>query len=677
MAVSTIGTGSIGYLTNDTPQTKTFIAEGREWVFHGDGSDVVFRSRVIGESDWSAATVLKAGIHSIYFSLWWDGNRVHVTYTSSTALDNALLYKVGAPASDGTITWEAERTVTAAGTRRNYRQSVTVNSTGYPVVAYSRNDNTASNYYRVLLKIATAKDGSAWGSEVEIEKNDTNHVTSCRVLPLTDGKLIVLFDNHATGKVRSRYHDGADWQAAQDVATYSGAMSFSSVVLGSKVLCTVYANSEIQALEWTADTWGAASKIADGTRATLTKINESRVYAFVRHDDTQDDKLYSVKYDGSWGTPAEVCPLTDFVSDELLNSDYQVIRFPAPPYSPNYEKDEGNPLLQKGAAESWDEYGIRDPMLLVDAYGYAVKEDDKYIMYYNGRDNSDPRETAVGRATSTDGINWTKEATNPVFDDVTNTGAGSVIKRGTGDYIMFYHIGTDGGFNYATSSDGISWTKNTDDPTPPILSLADCDLNWMAIPNVIQIGSTQYMVFEGDGGGVWSLCMATSTDWKTWSYTGIIYEGTPGSWDEREAANPSLYKLADNDYIILYNGNDTGGYFDIGVLQSSSITSGWRQRGTGPIIARGAVGQWDSHRLEGARMYMDDYESGTVRLWYFGTPSTDAWEDAAIGLATCDSWLSPVNQVNIIWAEGTEDPYNVRHYAFTTPHKRSAFFPFM
>ena len=64
-----------------------------------------------------------------------------------------------------------------------------------------------------------------------------------------------------------------------------------------------------------------------------------------------------------------------------------------------------NPLLTTGPAGSWDDYSLTPFCLLLN--------DSVYHLWYGGHDGSHIR---IGYATSQDGINWTKYADNPVID---------------------------------------------------------------------------------------------------------------------------------------------------------------------------------------------------------------------------------------------------------------------
>lgn len=302
-------------------------------------------------------------------------------------------------------------------------------------------------------------------------------------------------------------------------------------------------------------------------------------------------------------------------------------------YSPLFDKYANNPIITKGVAGTWDGTGIRDPLLLVDSDGNMVKEDGKYIMYYNGRDpgiGAGDR-TKIGRATSVDMITWVKEATNPVFADGNYTAAGCVVKRGTGDYIMYYAYDGSTKFNFATSVDGLIWVKN--EVGNPIMEIADFAGGvTMALPNVVEIDGVQYMVFElyiSD----WQIYMMKSTNWVDWELVGKLYTPALGYFDSLTQANPSLYKIADNYFILIYNGQKVQDSYDLAMLHSNNVESGWKKLQNVPVLYNGADGLWDDTRIESGRVYRDSFGQPGMKLFYFGLPTNDSFNGGAIGIA--------------------------------------------
>jgi hypothetical protein len=66
-----------------------------------------------------------------------------------------------------------------------------------------------------------------------------------------------------------------------------------------------------------------------------------------------------------------------------------------------------NPVLEPGPSGSWDDAWIGWPFVIYDG--------TQFIMYYTGFFEVSYEVAQVGRATSKDGINWTKYEGNPVL----------------------------------------------------------------------------------------------------------------------------------------------------------------------------------------------------------------------------------------------------------------------
>jgi hypothetical protein len=125
-------------------------------------------------------------------------------------------------------------------------------------------------------------------------------------------------------------------------------------------------------------------------------------------------------------------------------------------------KYEGNPVLDIGDSGKWDDLGVSASAVLFDESGYK--------MWYAGWE-SGSEINRVGYATSSDGITWERYAENPVLD-IGDSGEwdesiwhGYVILNGN-TYEMWY-MGSEGSIfrtGYATSPDGINWTRYENNP---------------------------------------------------------------------------------------------------------------------------------------------------------------------------------------------------------------------
>jgi hypothetical protein len=98
---------------------------------------------------------------------------------------------------------------------------------------------------------------------------------------------------------------------------------------------------------------------------------------------------------------------------------------------------------------------------------------NKYVMYYDGTTGGDE---FLGLAVSNDGLNWQgyNNGLNPVLDstpgawDSGYVGFGTVIKESDDSFHLWYSGGSDSSLNngigYASSTDGITWVKDPDNP---------------------------------------------------------------------------------------------------------------------------------------------------------------------------------------------------------------------
>ena len=180
----------------------------------------------------------------------------------------------------------------------------------------------------------------------------------------------------------------------------------------------------------------------------------------------------------------------------------------------NWTVYSGNPVLVPGTPGSWDELEVDGPSV--------IKENGQYKMWYNA-EHGDEDASSIGYATSIDGINWTKYEGNPLFE-AGGGGSPSVIKDG-GIYKMWY--GGKNGMCYAISTDGINWTQYNGNP------VIEGDFG---CPSVIKNGGIYEMWYEcGEDNGI---CYATSIDGINWN----IYIGNPVLIEPGDPGDPSVIK---------------------------------------------------------------------------------------------------------------------------------------
>lgn len=160
-----------------------------------------------------------------------------------------------------------------------------------------------------------------------------------------------------------------------------------------------------------------------------------------------------------------------------------------------------NPVFEGTGQSTWDEK-IRER-------GFILKEGDTYHMWYTGLGSNDTP-LSLGYASSSDGISWTRHADNPIFD-----------KSWTEDMMVLkvddtYHMFAEGKDDIAhrlTSKDRIQWVDHgsldirTENGGP--LSKGP-----YGTPTVWRENDLWYLFYERNDLGIW---LATSKDLKVWT----------------------------------------------------------------------------------------------------------------------------------------------------------------
>jgi hypothetical protein len=188
---------------------------------------------------------------------------------------------------------------------------------------------------------------------------------------------------------------------------------------------------------------------------------------------------------------------------------------------------------------TWQKYlGWGDPVPVVD-HGDSnhvndpsvVRVGDTFYMYYTEAPTGENDE--VHLATSTDGMNWTKQG---VVVDVgaadswepDRVGRPSVLYE-DGLFRMWYDgqiFGVARHVGYATSEDGFNWTKYAENPVL---------LNEGAV-DVDRVGDTYVLLSEGYQGTK----LFSSLNGLDWSYEGMVLELSGQAWDTYGQVTPHL-----------------------------------------------------------------------------------------------------------------------------------------
>ena len=162
------------------------------------------------------------------------------------------------------------------------------------------------------------------------------------------------------------------------------------------------------------------------------------------------------------------------------------------------------------------------------------------------------------------------------------------ILAGPWVYKMWYGAGTSGGsgysINYAESADGESWTKYGSNPV-----LAD-----YLRPSVMKAGGTYHLYCVPLTGGTANqeIDYYTSSDGLSWSLNtdAVISVGAGGQWDDNIIGQLFVWLDDGNDWKMLYEGKKTTTEMDLGLATSADGQS-WTKYASNPVVTgAGTIG---------------------------------------------------------------------------------------
>lgn len=158
--------------TGLSPMTRrTVYAEGRYWAFwlENSVSDHVYYSSSTDGASWEAVTNFDvASVSSTnQIAIAFDGTYVHIglrcTGYTGVVYYPVMYYFRGDPASNGTISWNAQDLLTAlANDQSLYGFSINVDSNGYPWVIYGARKPTYPGYYGSVVVIKSSTNDGTW-----------------------------------------------------------------------------------------------------------------------------------------------------------------------------------------------------------------------------------------------------------------------------------------------------------------------------------------------------------------------------------------------------------------------------------------------------------------------------------------------------------------------------------
>jgi predicted GH43/DUF377 family glycosyl hydrolase len=185
--------------------------------------------------------------------------------------------------------------------------------------------------------------------------------------------------------------------------------------------------------------------------------------------------------------------------------------------------------------------------------GWILREDNVYKLWYTGYDGSKEGQRMLGYATSADGIAWTRFPHNPLAKD--HWVEDMMVVKHDGQYFMFAE-GREDRAHLLVSKDGIDWKRigQLDIRLKSGKPIADGPFG---TPTAWREHDRWYLFYERNDAGIW---LATSTDLKVWTnlQDEPVMTPGPGDYDKDLIAVNQIVKHQ-NRYYAYYHGSARSG----------------------------------------------------------------------------------------------------------------------
>ncbi len=315
--------------------------------------------------------------------------------------------------------------------------------------------------------------------------------------------------------------------------------------------------------------------------------------------------------------------------------------------SRSWEKLGASPVFTPGPLGAWDESSVNAVHVLFEAGGYK--------MWYSGCQGI---ACSIGYATSSDGVSWSRYGGNPILPlnptgwDET-IGNPYVIKEES-LYRMWFAgnsvLGTIQ-IGYATSPDGIQWTKH---PTNPVLRpyAGACDQGSISSPVVLREDSGYTLWYSAqEGDFIYRMGRATSPDGVNWSKdpsNPILSPELP--WEESRVHPVSVVRTTEVYELFYTAGFNT---YHVGrAVSSDGVT--WTRTPTYPVLSPGPFETWDGGRLGSASVLVLGPQ---WKMWYVGGSELPRYsvppDRLSVGLAATPSYEIEGRFLSEVFASGS------------------------
>lgn len=210
-----------------------------------------------------------------------------------------------------------------------------------------------------------------------------------------------------------------------------------------------------------------------------------------------------------------------------------------PPELTRWESRAGNPVFTAAGPGHWD-VKIRER-------GWILRDGDRWQLWYTGYDGTREGVKSLGYATSTDGLHWTRAGDAPIYNE--SWVEDVCVARVDGTYHMFAE-GVQDRAQRLTSTDGVRWTRvGTLDVR--LVSGAPIPEGPYGTPTAWYEDGVWNLFYERRDLGIW---LARSRDLKVWTnqQDEPVMKPGPDEFDRDLIAMNQVVKYKGRYYAVIH-----------------------------------------------------------------------------------------------------------------------------
>jgi len=262
-----IDTSTTAWATEWGYVRKIAFINGKFWAFYANGTAIEYSYSADGTTWASGGTTTG----NECFSIWPDvaNNTVYITRKAG----NTQYVRKGTVGATS-ISWGDEYSFSDEGEESFFWGVIVRDTAGYLWIFYTYSNRDLYPFLRVR-RSTNVDDVSSWGDYTELGGGEAEDILPFTAVPLTSGKVYVIWWDSAAQIAKGRLYDGSwgDPVTIVDIGTYISEWDFGPAVASGDEVYWLLSHVGVVFYKYSSGSWGAGVSLASGTNPKSPTIS--------------------------------------------------------------------------------------------------------------------------------------------------------------------------------------------------------------------------------------------------------------------------------------------------------------------------------------------------------------------------------------------------------------------